>query len=122
MGESHLSVAIRTTIWESCINQGTYEQALAYYEKALVIRLKALGEDHPSVASTYHDMGNVYYYQGAYEQALAYNEKVLAIIIKARGDDHPSVANIYNNMGLEYYAQGAYKQALAYFEKTLAID
>ena len=82
--------------------QGGYEQALAYYENALVIKIKALGEDHPNVATTYGNMGVVCRLQGTYEQALAYYEKALAIRLKALGDDHPSVADIYNNMGLVY--------------------
>ena len=37
-----------------------YEKALEFYEKALKIRLKKLGEDHPDVAQTYNNMANVY--------------------------------------------------------------
>ena len=39
------------------------------YEKALSIELKKLGDDHPSVTMTYHNMAGVYYKQGKYEEA-----------------------------------------------------
>ena len=39
-------------------NQGKYEEALAMYEKALSIKLKKLGDDHPDVADTYNNMAN----------------------------------------------------------------
>ena len=41
-------------------DQGKYDEALAMYEKALSIRLKKLGDDHPSVADTYNNMAVVY--------------------------------------------------------------
>ena len=38
-------------------DQGKYDEALAMYEKALSIRLKKLGDDHPEdVATTYNNM------------------------------------------------------------------
>ena len=46
-----------------------YEKALEFYEKALKIRLKKLGEDHPDVAQTYNNMANVYENQSKYEKA-----------------------------------------------------
>ncbi len=36
---------------------GKYSEALEYYERALNIELKTLGEDHPLTATTYHDIG-----------------------------------------------------------------
>ena len=41
------------------------------YEKALSIRLKKLGDDHPDVAATYNNMAIVYDDQGKYDEALA---------------------------------------------------
>ena len=42
-------------------DQGKYDiEALAMYEKALSIRLKKLGDDHPRVATTYNNMAIVY--------------------------------------------------------------
>ena len=62
---------------------------MALYEKALSITLKKLGDDHPSVATTYNNMANVYDNQGKYEEALAMYEKALSISLKKLGDDHP---------------------------------
>ncbi len=38
---------------------GNYSKALEYYERALNINLKTLGDDHCSTASTYHSIGDV---------------------------------------------------------------
>ena len=84
------------------MNQGKYDEALAMYEKALSIRLKKLGDDHPDVATTYNNMAVVYMNQGKYEEALAMYEKALSISLKKLGDDHPDVATTYNNMAIVY--------------------
>ena len=51
---------LRTITWLCIRNQGKYDEALAMYEKALSIRLKKLGDDHPDVAMTYNNMAIVY--------------------------------------------------------------
>ena len=58
---------LRTITWlDVYYNQGKYDEALAMYEKALSIRLKKLGDDHPDVADTYNNMAVVYKKQGKY--------------------------------------------------------
>ena len=69
------------------------------YEKALSIKLKKLGDDHPDVAIRTITWLIVYRNQGKYEEALAMYEKALSIKLKKLGDDHPDVADTYNNMG-----------------------
>jgi hypothetical protein len=39
--------------------QGKLDKAIEFYEKALSIKIKVLGEEHPSVASSYNNLGNV---------------------------------------------------------------
>merc|ERR1712054_470443 len=46
--------------------QGEYEEAKAYHQKALKIRVSKLGEDHVDVANSYNNLGNVAYHQGEY--------------------------------------------------------
>ena len=72
------------------------------YEKALSIRLKKLGNDHPGVADTYNNMAEVLHTGAKYEEALAMYEKALSIKLKKLGDDHPDVAMAYNNMAIVY--------------------
>lgn len=102
--------------------QSAYETALGFLEKALAIKLKSHGPDHPVVASVYERMASNYDSLGAYKKALALYEKTLAIKSKLRGPDYPSVAATYDNMACVYKKQGAYERALALFEKTLAIE
>ena len=101
--------------------QGEYDKALEYYEKALVIREKVLGKDHPDTATTFNNMALVYRAQGEYDKALEYYEKSREIQEKVLGKDHPSTAITYNNLAGVYLAQGEYDKALEYYEKALEI-
>eukprot|EP01043_Picozoa_sp_COSAG02_P063667 COSAG02_NODE_9087_length_2336_cov_1.527939_1_plen_321_part_10 len=82
------ALACIATVYDS---QGDYARSLEYNEKALAIKLQALGPDHPEVGTTYSNMAMVYDNQGDYARSLEYNEKALAIDLQALGPDHPSV-------------------------------
>ena len=69
--------------------QGKHELALKYHTKDLRITQKVLREDHPSTATTYHNMANVYDDQGKHELALELFAKALRIYQKMLGEDHP---------------------------------
>ena len=51
-------------------SQGKYDEALVYSQKALMIRIKVLGEGHPDVASSYNNIGSALNSQGKYDEAL----------------------------------------------------
>jgi CHAT domain-containing protein/Tfp pilus assembly protein PilF len=104
------------------MRKGEYDSSIGYYEKALEIRLKLLGPEHPDVANNYDNLGVDYLDKGEYDKAIAYSEKALEIRLKMLGADHPKVATSYNNLGLAYYSKGLYDQAIGYYEKSLAIS
>jgi tetratricopeptide (TPR) repeat protein len=102
-------------------NFSNYGKALEYYEKCLEIRLKTLGGLHPSVASSYNDIGEVWHHKGEFDKALDYYEKCLAIRFKTIGRVHPDVAAMFNNIGMVWADKGVYDKALYYYEKSLVI-
>ena len=106
-------------------DQGKYEEALEIYEKALSIRLKKLGDDHPdvtatknciqaileklgkdhpNVATTYHNMAGIYKDQGNLKEALRMYENALWIRLETLGDDHPDVTATKNCLSALYRA------------------
>jgi len=98
-----------------------YAQALEYYQKALEIDRKSLGEEHVYVAMSYNYMGMVYTQFCQYDTALEYFQKALDIRLKVLGEEHMDVAILYNNIGVVYEHLTQYDKALAYFQRTLAI-
>jgi tetratricopeptide (TPR) repeat protein len=98
-----------------------HDEALEYYQKALAIRLKQLGPDHPDVANSYNNIGEIHRAKAEYDKALEYYQKSLAIVLKQLGADHPYVATSYNNIGLVHKAKAEYDKALEYYQKSLAI-
>ena len=79
-------------------NQGAYPKALEYYNKALAIHLKVLGQEHPDVALSYSNIGYVYACQGDYPKALDYFLKALPIFKNALGKEHPNTIMMRENV------------------------
>jgi tetratricopeptide (TPR) repeat protein len=75
---------------EAYRNKGEYDKAIGYDEKALAIRLKALGAEHPDVGSSYCNLGATYKAKGDKATAMAYLLKAKAIYLKKLGAQHPN--------------------------------
>jgi len=101
--------------------QGKYDEAIVLSEKALAIREKALGPDHPDVASTLNDLAYLHANQGNYAEAELLYQRSLAIKEKALGPDHPDVAVSLNNLALLYQDQGNYSEAEPLYRRSLTI-
>jgi len=85
---------------------------LEYLQKSLDILIKIYGEEHPSTATFYNNIGSVYKSQGKYEKALEYYQKSLHSRIKIYGEENPATATSYHNIGSVYKLQGKYEKAL----------
>ena len=88
---------------------------MEYYEKCLAIKLKTLGGEHPYVATSYNNIGQVWNKKGEYDKALEYYEKCLAIELKTLGGEHPDVASSYYNIGNIWNSKGEYEKALEHY-------
>ena len=100
---------------------GKYSQAEGFLKKALIIRKKIFGEDHPDVASSYNNLASVYSSLGEYNQAEELYEKALVIWKKINVEDHVDVATIYDNLASVYWSLGKCNQAKELNIKALMI-
>ena len=98
-----------------------YGDAEPLHKRALAIREKALGRDHPDVATTLSDLAVLYQAQGRYANAEPIYKRSLAISEKALGRDHPSVATTLHNLAAVYRAQGRYADAEPLYRRALTI-
>jgi len=63
-------------------SMGAYEKALPLYQRALDIREKMLGPEHPDVAATLNNLAEFYKNMGAYEKVTQLKEKYPAFFEK----------------------------------------
>ncbi len=103
-------------------DRGALAEAESLAERALAIREKALGPDHPDVALTLNGLASIYYDQGRYAETVSLFARTLAIQEKALGEEHADVALSLNNLGTAYCAQGRYKEAERLHSRALAIQ
>jgi tetratricopeptide (TPR) repeat protein len=101
--------------------EGAYAKAMASAERALSLREKALGPEHPDVAESLDNLAGLYDSQGAYAKAEPLYQRALSIFEKALGPEHPYVAASLNNLAALYHAQGAYAKAEPLNQRALHI-
>ena len=106
-----------------------YKEAEPLCMRALAIREKVLGPDHPDTARSLNNLAKVYEYQGHYKQAEPLYKRALGIHEKALGPNHPDTATSLGNLASVYDSLGQYedaellsKRALDIREKALGPD
>ena len=102
--------------------QGRHGEAIPLAQRALAIREKALGPDHPDTALSLNNLAELYRATGAYAKAEPLYQRALAIIEKALGPEHPYTALSLNNLAELYRATGAYAKAEPLYQRALAIN
>ena len=85
---------------------GAFDQALPLYQRALKIREKALGPEHPDTAASLNNLAALYWAMAAYDQALPLYQRALKIREKALGPEHPDTSVSLNNLAMLYHSHG----------------
>ncbi|MEK8021880.1 MAG: tetratricopeptide repeat protein [Candidatus Parabeggiatoa sp.] len=98
-----------------------YESAKLLYERALAIRKKVFGQEHPDVAESLNDLALLYKTQGKYDEAEKGYKRALAIRQKVLGQESLEVAESLHNLAFLYTRQAEYEEAEKSFKRSLAI-
>src|SRR5262249_6712841 len=85
------------------------------------IRRKALPKDHPDIASSLTNLGNVQRELREYAETLRSHQDALAIYRQALPEGHPLIASSLNNLGAVPVMLRAYGEAWRSHEEGLAI-
>jgi tetratricopeptide (TPR) repeat protein len=106
----------------------TYLQARAefglakpLFERALAIRERVLGPDHPGTAASLDNLASLLQAQGELAAARPLFERALAITERVLGPDHSDTASSLNNLALLLQDQGELAAARPLYERALAI-
>jgi tetratricopeptide (TPR) repeat protein len=76
--------------------RGHYPEALLLVQRALAIREKVLGAEHPDTAQSLNNLAFLYKARGNYPEALPLYQRALAICEKALGPEHPDTKSVCN--------------------------
>ena len=80
------------------------------------------GQDHPDLATSLNNLGNVLQALGRLEEALGFYRKALAMTERLyKGQNHPHLASFLNNLGNVLQALGRLEEALGFYRKALAM-
>ena len=80
-----------------------------------------MGGEHPSVAASYDNIGEVWNKKGEYDKALKYYEKSLTIELKSLNRDNPYLATSYSNVGNCNYELKRYLSAIDFFLRGFSV-
>jgi tetratricopeptide (TPR) repeat protein len=98
-----------------------YGDARPLFERALAIRKKARGPEHPDTASSLNNLALLLQKQGDLVAARPLYERALEIGEKVQGPDHPATATRLNNLAGLLRHQGDVAGARPLYERALAI-
>ena len=101
--------------------RAAYAEARPLYERALAIREKTLGPEHPDTAESLNNLAGPLFAQGDHAGARSLLERALAIREKTLGPEHPGTAESLNNLAGLLQAHGDFAAALPLSERALAI-
>jgi len=90
-------------------------------ERAIEIKQKLLGPDHPEVAKSLYNLAALLLQLPDYAGAKPLFERALAIREKALGPDHPDVAQSLNGLGALLGRTNDYAGARSLYERALTI-
>ncbi len=80
-----------------------YKEAEPLCQRALEIREKMLGRDHPDVAKQLNNLALLCQNQGKYEEVEQYYKRAIEIYTKKLGPDDPNVAKTKNNLVADFF-------------------
>jgi tetratricopeptide (TPR) repeat protein len=92
-------------------DQGRYQEALPFAEKALELGEREFGIDHPTTGTLLNNLAFLHHSQGRYAEAEPLYERSLAILEKALGPEHPDVAQSLENHAILLRATGCGAEA-----------
>lgn len=108
-------------IGETCFTLAHFDEALAYYEKAVDNHSQSIGEDHFFFAIIMNNMGLVFKEKSNFEKAIRYLKIARNGFIKIYHKDHFEVGVVLSNLGSIYLFLDDLDKAAFYTEKALYI-
>jgi tetratricopeptide (TPR) repeat protein len=114
-----VEAAIRVTIGQTYGDLGLYTEARHQFERALELRRRVLGANHPETLETVSALGTAVLKQGKFPEAETLLRQNLAIQRRTLGSTHPNTLATMNNLGVVYTNEAKYQEAEAIHSEVL---
>lgn len=119
--QPEVQAAVRSTIGNTYLALGLYDQAESHLRTSLTARERLLGEANPEVASGLNDLAALLRARGDLKQAEPLLRRALELDRRNFGDAHPTVATTLNNLALVLKDRNEYAQAESLYREALEI-
>lgn len=103
-------------------DRGRWREKAFVDQRALELRRKVLGEQHPHTLDSIASLAAAYHYQGQHEKAKACYKEAIELRRQTLGERHPDTLRAMSLLGNVYQSHGQYKEAEALYKKTLALQ
>jgi tetratricopeptide (TPR) repeat protein len=100
---------------------GQYQKAGPLYKEAMTTLAQQLGQDHPEMATSWYQLGELQETLGEYDKAVTLYKKALEILEKKRGPEHPVLAGILDKLAALCMELEMEKQAVPLYERMVRI-
>jgi len=130
--EHQVTLSTRNTLASLMELQKRFDEALSLHRQVLEARRRTLGENHPSVHNSLHNIGNLYLAKGEPEGCIKVTREAIAVATAAYGPKHPARAISLGLLGFALRDTGdpanypesekAILEALAILESSLPPD
>ena len=103
------------------LSDGEYSTAESLFQRALAIREKTLGREHPTVASILSSLGMLDYLRHNNSNAESLYKRAISAWDKASQTQTFDYAQTLQNLGVLYFDLGKYDEAGALFDRAATI-
>lgn len=100
---------------------GQHQKAGPLYKESMTTLAKILGQDHPQLATSWYQLGELQETLGEYDKAVALYKKSLHILEMKRGMDHPVLATVLDKLAALCMELEMEKQAVPLYERLVRI-
>jgi tetratricopeptide (TPR) repeat protein len=121
-GDSVTQALALSQLGHLLMNQGKYKEAWESHRQALELREKALGPEHPDVATSISNLASAAWWMGRYDEAVEKAERAVTLQSKALGPEHPEVMKTLIISAGTLFEVGRYEDALKRHERVLELQ
>jgi non-specific serine/threonine protein kinase/serine/threonine-protein kinase len=121
-GEPLMQAQVLSAVGRAYQGTGRPDAARRLFDKSLNLRRDLLGEDHPEVALSMSQLGEVLFQIGEYEQARRLHEQALDFRREFYGPDHQTVAWSLHSLGVISWRASELETARSLLRQSLEIE